>query len=73
MLAAGVPMAIVSKRLGHSTLSLTSDTYSHLLKGVGRDAAERAAALVPRASKAVADGLGDHLVTTSASGTAPMG
>lgn len=36
MLAAGVPIAVVSKRLGHSTISLTSDTYSHLLQGVGR-------------------------------------
>lgn len=52
MLAAGVPIAVLSKRLGHSTIALTSDTYSHLLQGVGRDAAERAAALVPRAPKA---------------------
>ena len=48
MLAAGVSMSIVSKRLGHSTLSLTSDTYSHLLAGVGQSAAMAAAALVPR-------------------------
>ena len=48
MLAAGVPMPIVSKRLGHSTLTITSDTYSHLLEGVGRDAAQRASNLVPR-------------------------
>ena len=41
MLAACVPMAVVSKRLGHSTIALTSDTYSHMLEGVGRDAAER--------------------------------
>lgn len=47
-LAAGVPMAVVSQRLGHSTITLTADIYSHLLEGVGRDAAERAAALVPR-------------------------
>ncbi len=50
-LAAGVPLAVVSKRLGHSSLSITSDTYSHLLRGVGRDAAEAAVALVPRASR----------------------
>ena len=48
MLAAGVPLAVVvSKRLGHSSVSITSDTYSHLHEGVGREAAERAAALVP--------------------------
>ena len=67
MLAAGVPMAVVSKRLGHSTISLTSDTYSHLLDGVGRDAAEAAASLVPRAGKGnPPDGACDQSVTNSA-------
>ena len=47
-LAAGVDIAVVSKQLGHSTITLTSDTYSHLLHDVGRQAAERAMALVPR-------------------------
>ena len=55
MLAAGVPLAVVSKRLGHSTITITSDTYSHLLEGVGRDAAQRAAALIPRASRDARD------------------
>ncbi len=48
MLAAGIDLALVSKRLGHSSIAITADTYSHLLEGVGREAAERAAALVPR-------------------------
>jgi len=48
-LAAGVSLSIVSKRLGHSSVTITSDTYSHMLEGVGRQAAEAAAALVPRA------------------------
>lgn len=48
MLAAGVPLALVSKRLGHSSYTLTADTYSHMLQGVGRDAANSAASLVPR-------------------------
>ncbi len=47
MLAAGVPLAVVSKMLGHSSLSLTSDTYSHLLAGVGRQAAQAADDLIP--------------------------
>ncbi len=51
MLAAGVPLAVVSKRLGHSSLAITSDTYSHLLEGVGRQAATAAAALVPRGDR----------------------
>jgi hypothetical protein len=37
-----------SKMLGHSSIAITSDTYSHLLRGVGRQAAEAAMALVPR-------------------------
>jgi len=53
-LAAGVDIAVVSKRLGHSTIALTADTYSHLLRGVGADAAERSAALVPRRRPATA-------------------
>jgi len=48
MLAADVPLAVVSKRLGHSSIALTADTYSHLLKGVDNRAAEAAAAQVPR-------------------------
>ena len=52
MLAAGVPIAVVSKRLGHSSIAITSDTYSHLLGGVGAHAAEAAAGLVPRGRRA---------------------
>jgi integrase len=48
MLASKSDMTLVSKRLGHSSLAITADTYAHLLAGVGRDAAERANALVPR-------------------------
>lgn len=48
MPAAGVEMAIVYNRLGHSGIRITSDTYAHLLEGVGRQAAEAAAAVVPR-------------------------
>lgn len=57
-LAAGVDMSIISKGLGHSSLAITSDTYSHLLAGVGKAAAEAAAALVPRARR-------DQSVTTT--------
>jgi integrase len=47
-IAAGVPLVVISKRLGHSSTAVTSDVYGHLLEGVGRQAAEAAAALVPR-------------------------
>jgi integrase len=51
-IAAGVDLAIVSKRLRHSSVAITADTYTHLLEGVGRQAAEAASALVPRAARA---------------------
>jgi integrase len=65
MLAAGVPLAVVSKRLGHSSTALTADTCSHLLSGVGRQAAEAAAALIPRSSC-------DPLVTAGVSDFSPV-
>jgi len=45
-LAAGTPLAVVSKRLGHSA-SVTADIYSHLLRSTEREAANSAASLVP--------------------------
>jgi integrase len=55
LLASGTDIALVSKLLGHSSIGITSDTYSHLLEGVGRDAAQRASALVPRTRSTVCD------------------
>ena len=48
MIAAGTDIAIVSKRLGHSSISITGDIYSHLIGSASREAAESTAALVPR-------------------------
>ncbi|WP_170047484.1 tyrosine-type recombinase/integrase, partial [Couchioplanes caeruleus] len=44
---AGVDIAVISKRLGHSGISLTSDTYGHLIETVDKTAAEAAATVVP--------------------------
>ena len=49
MLAAGVDLKVVSETLGHSTLGLTADTYTSVYTEVAAEAAERTAALVPRA------------------------
>ncbi|MDO3396991.1 tyrosine-type recombinase/integrase [Nocardioides sp. SOB44] len=46
-LAAGTPLAVVSKRLGHSSVSVTADIYSHLLESTEHEAANAAASLVP--------------------------
>ena len=60
LLAAGVPLAVVSKRLGHSSIQVTSDAHGHLLDGVGQQAATAARALIPRRSLA-----GAHLGSRS--------
>ncbi|WP_448002542.1 tyrosine-type recombinase/integrase [Agromyces bauzanensis] len=47
LLASGTDVAVVAKRLGHSSVSVTGDIYSHLIGSASRQAAEDAAALVP--------------------------
>jgi integrase len=51
LLAAGADIAVVSKILGHGSINITSDTYAHLLEGVGKAATEAASALVPRSHR----------------------
>jgi integrase len=41
MLAAGVHPKIASERLGHATVGLTLDTYSHVIPGMQEDAVAR--------------------------------
>lgn len=41
MLAQGVPMKVVQEVLGHSQMSITADTYSHVLPELQREAADR--------------------------------
>jgi integrase len=41
LLAAGVHPKLVQERLGHSQISLTMDTYSHLLPGMSDEAASK--------------------------------
>ncbi len=45
-LAAGVDVAIVSKRLGHGSPMTTWQTYQHVVAGMQTDAAQRVAALI---------------------------
>ena len=39
--SSGNTRKVVQERLGHAQISLTMDTYSHLLPGVQRSAADR--------------------------------
>ena len=50
--AGGGDIHTVKKVLRHSTIQLTSDTYTELLEETDRDIAEKAAGLVPRARRA---------------------
>jgi integrase len=74
MLAAGVPMAIVSKMLRHSSIGITVDTYGHLSEDTARTASDAMAAALEQAFEAAATAAGDHTATTSglagAAGTA---
>ena len=42
-------MKVVQETLGHSSVVLTANTYTSVYPDVAREAAEAAAALVPRA------------------------
>ncbi|MDQ1292834.1 MAG: hypothetical protein QG608_715, partial [Actinomycetota bacterium] len=54
-LQAGVPMKVVSQELGHSSLSITADTYSSVLPEVAAAAAEAVAGIIPRGASGVTD------------------
>ena len=45
-LAAGVPAKVISERLGHATIAVTMDIYSHVLPGLDREAAGTVARLI---------------------------
>jgi integrase len=45
-LSAGVAAKVVSERLGHANVSITLDTYSHVLPALQEDAADKVAALI---------------------------
>ena len=41
LLAAGTHPKVVQERLGHATVSITLDTYSHVVASLQREAADR--------------------------------
>jgi integrase len=50
LLSQGVPARVVMETLGHSQISLTLNTYSHVIPALGREAAERMDAVLTRGS-----------------------
>ncbi len=46
LLADGVPVKVVSERLGHASATITLTVYQHVHPGMGRQAADRFAVLL---------------------------
>ena len=51
MLAAGVPVKVVSERLGHSTVAFTMQVYQHVLPGMQREAVQNLADVKTKAAR----------------------
>jgi integrase len=45
-LEAGVPLKVISERLGHSSIQITGDTYQHVRRQVDQDAADLTASFI---------------------------
>jgi integrase len=56
LLLAGVPVHVVSERLGHASPVITMQVYAHVLPGSQREAAELFASLVERGKRNEAPG-----------------
>lgn len=65
LLAAGEHPKVVQERLGHSTITLTLDTYSHVVPGMQERAAERLDSLLDNSKAAVADSIRADAAKTS--------
>lgn len=60
MLAQGEHPKVVSERLGHATVGITLDLYSHVLPGLQAAAADRLAAALEARRPAAGSGAGNH-------------
>jgi integrase len=56
LLLADVNVKVVSERLGHSTIQMTLDTYSHVLPTMQQKAAEKLDGIFGGASRRAAEG-----------------
>ncbi len=51
MLAAGVDLKVIQKRLGHADFATTANTYSHLLQNAQNDGVDKLAAMMLKTRK----------------------
>lgn len=51
-LASGETLVEVSRRLGHSSITITADAYTHVMPAVASQSRERRAAIIPRKGRA---------------------
>lgn len=51
MLAAGVDLKVIQKRLGHRDFATTANTYSHLLQNAQNEAVEKLAAMMKKSTQ----------------------
>lgn len=54
-LATGADLKVVQELLGHSSITITGDTYAHVIPELARETAEAAANLVPRTRRLAPD------------------
>lgn len=52
-LASGETLKEVSARLGHSTITITAATYTHVLPATAHESAERRSKFIPRTCRAI--------------------
>jgi len=48
LLQAGVDIKVISERLGHSSIRITYDIYSHLMPGMQKNAVDKLEALLKK-------------------------
>ena len=68
-LAAGIPAMIVSERLGHATVQITLDTYSHVIPGLDERAVATVARLILEGLEAAPSGVPGSDAANSAAKT----
>jgi integrase len=66
-LAAGVPPKVISQRLGHATIAITMDTYSHVIPSLDEQAAETVARLILGDGEVIADSSANKPLATGPS------